>query len=126
MDSVAIPTMHRIGPRGERLSVPTPIRSVAGALPVYHVGGDRQDRLSVQGMAIRWILPKLVHECADDPRSELVYSIVVVAKLREVTSGLIVRHEPGFIANHSNFRVTDGRQAVGNDGHPCHAEGHGS
>ena len=80
----------------------------------------------MHGIAIGGILPQLAHERADEPRSKMVNAIVVVAELGKLAFGLIVGHEPGFVADHSNFRVTDRRQAVGNNRHSRHAEGHRS
>ena len=62
--------------------LPAAVRQgVAGALAVNNVRGDGQNRLSVQGISIGRVLSELVHERADQPRSQLVNSIVVVAKL---------------------------------------------
>src|SRR6266850_439190 len=71
------------------------------------------------------MFPQLTHEGADDPRSKLVDSIVVVAKLWELAFGVIVGYEPSLLTDHSNSRITNCGQAVGNHGQTSHAKGHG-
>src|SRR5580692_2716577 len=105
MDTVRVAAVHWIGARSEWLPATPSVGSIAGALPVDHVRGDCQNRLGVNRVAISRIFSQLAHECADDPGGEVVNSIIVVAKPREIACGLIVNHKPGIIAYGSNFCV---------------------
>src|SRR4030095_15709169 len=107
-------------------SLPPAVWSVAGILAIYDVRCDRQDRLCMNSFAIRGILPQLLHKSADDPRSELIDPIVIVAKLRKLALGLVVRHKPALIADYSNFGISDCGEAVGNHRHSSHPESHRS
>src|SRR5262249_43830393 len=114
MQTMFIPAVHWIGAGGEWFPLSSAIRRITGILAVHDVRGNRQDRLSVNSFPIRRIFPQLSHKRADDPRRELIDSIVVIAELRERALSLIIGHKTTLIADHSNFCVTNCRKAIGN------------
>ncbi len=113
-----------LAPGANGSPVPAPVGRVPRCLPVHHVRRDGQDRLGVHGIPVGRILPELGHEGADHPGRDLVHPIVVVAEQRELALGLVVRDEPGLVANHLHLRVLDGGKAVGHHREPGHAERH--
>src|SRR5205823_4402379 len=80
MDSVAIAPVHRVGTRGEWLSLAPTIRSVAGGFAVDDVRSDCQDRLGMPCIAVGRVLAQLFHEGGDKPRGKVIDAIVVVSK----------------------------------------------
>ena len=125
VNAVAVAAVHRVCARRERLAATASVRRVAGRLAVHDVRGDRQDRLRVDGVAIRRVLSQLAHERAHQPDGELIHRLSLLPKQRELALGLIVGHEPCFVADDAYLRVPDRRQAVGDDRHAGHAERHG-
>src|SRR4051812_13652176 len=57
MQSMRVAALHRIGPGCEGLAAPAAIRRVAGGFAIYDVGGNRQNGLGVEGVAISRVLP---------------------------------------------------------------------
>ena len=120
-----IPAVHWICTGSEGFPAMPPVRSIASVLSVHDVRSDRQDRLGVQRVSISGVLPQLVHEGGHGPGGEMVNAIVVVAKLGEITFGLIVGHQPGLVPQHSHCCVADRRQAIRHDGQARDSERHG-
>ena len=54
--AVGVAAVHRVGAGRERLAGAAAVRGVAGVLAVDHVGGDRQHRLGVHGVAVGRVL----------------------------------------------------------------------
>src|SRR5215831_21175220 len=109
MNPGSVAAMHWIGSRSERLSASPAIRCVTRGFAVNHVRSNRQNGLRVQGVPVGRILSQLIHERGHQPGSEVVDSIVVVTKLRELSLGCIIDYQPGFVADDSDLRIRDGR-----------------
>src|SRR6185369_14826044 len=90
VNAVTVAAVHRIGTWGERLALAAAVGRIAGRFPVNDIRGDRQDRLGVKRIPIGRVLTQLVHERADQPDSELVDAVIVVAELRERALGSVV------------------------------------
>src|SRR5690349_3238373 len=104
---MVVTSMHRICTGRKRLAAPTAVRSVASRLPIHDVGCDCQNGLRVESAAIRGVLSQFPHKCADQPSSQLINAVVVVAELWEVACGFVVSHEPGLVPDHANFGVSN-------------------
>jgi hypothetical protein len=124
-EPVGVPAVHRVGARREGLALAAAVGGVAGVLPVDDVRGDREDGLRVLGVAVGGQPAELLHERPHQVHRDLVHAVVVVAEGGEVALHLVVHHEPGLVPDGPDDGVLDRREAVGHDGEPGDAEGHG-
>ena len=94
---MAVPAVHRIGARPERLALAATVRGVSRSLAVHDIGGDGEHALRVRRVSIGRVLADLLHEAGDDAGRDLIDAIVVVAELRRrfVTFVLIVDDQSG-------------------------------
>jgi hypothetical protein len=70
------------------------------------------------------MFPQFGHEHGNDARRHLVHTIVVVAKLREISLCLIIHDQSRLIANHLHARVPHCGQAIRDDREARDAKGH--
>src|SRR6516164_11281185 len=70
--AMAVPAMHRISTRSERLALPAPVRGVTGGLAVDDIGSNREHALSVGRVPIGRVLTNFPHEAGDDVRRDLI------------------------------------------------------
>ena len=64
-------------------------REGAGGLAVFHVGGDGQDGLGRDGVAVHRQTLDLAHDGGDDPLGDVVGTVIIVAVQREVAFGAV-------------------------------------
>ena len=60
MNAMAVAAVHRIGARGERLTLAAAVRRIARRFAVHHVRGDGEDALGMRCVAIGRMLADLL------------------------------------------------------------------
>src|SRR3569623_1356885 len=101
---MAVPTVHRVRARPERLALAAAVRSISSSLAVNDIRSNGEHALCVRRIAVGWVLSYLPHEAGDDVRRDLINAVVVVAEVRRrlIPLILIVDHQSCRIAGHAD------------------------
>lgn len=99
-----------VGTGCERGEGGTAIGQSAGVLAVDHVGGDGQDGGGSLGVAVGVALLDHLKEGAQQPDTDLVGTVIVVAVLREVALDLEAGGKTHLVAHDLDLGVLDGAQ----------------
>lgn len=117
--------MHRVGSGGERFPGFATVGCGASLVPVHNIGGDGEDAHSVHRVAVGLVLAKLLDETAGYINDDFVHTVVIVAKLWEVSLNLEALRDAGIRIAHSlHTGILDGGQTVRDDRKSGNAERH--
>ena len=88
-----VPTVHRVGTRGEGLALPPAIRRIAGMLAVDDIRRDGENGLGMYRIAIGRVLADLGHEARHQIRGDVVHQCIGIAECWELAFDTIIHRE---------------------------------
>ena len=110
--AVLLGSVGGVSTRCERSEGGTTIGQGTRRLAVDHVRGDGQDRGRGLGVPVGVVLLDLRDEGLEEPHSNVVCTVIVVAVAREVALDLVVDNEAGLVADGLHLCILDGGKGV--------------
>src|SRR5699024_4455378 len=99
-----VTTVHRVSTRSERRASTTTVWGVTSFLTIHNVRSDGQNRLSRDSVTVGVQFLNFLHETFYQVNSQVIYTRIIVTKLRVFAFDFEVDSQTVFVTNRFNFR----------------------